>query len=135
MRAGRGVVQTAPRRFSAGRGAAKSTLDIAKLINKVAITEEAEIYVAEHAFADFAVDERLKKNIKDKGYVTPTPIQDKVIAHILKGEDVVGIANTGTGKTAAFAIPLIDKTLKDPQVKILIMAPTRELAIQIEVEI
>ncbi len=119
-----------------GRGReAKSTLDISRLINKVVISEEAEVYVAEHNFADFAVDERLKTNVITKGYVTPTPIQDKIIPHILKGEDVVGIANTGTGKTAAFAIPLIDKILKNSKEKVLIMAPTRELAIQIESEL
>lgn len=117
------------------RGQAKSTLDVSKLINKVSVTEEAVVYVPEHSFVDFAVDERLKKNIITKGYITPTPIQDKVIPHILKGQDVVGIANTGTGKTAAFAIPLIDKVLKDPKTKVLIMAPTRELAIQIESEL
>jgi len=128
----------APRRggSSGSRGyGSKSTLDISRLINKVAITEEVEVYVAEHAFADFEVDQRLKQNIIDKGYITPTPIQDKVITHILKDEDVVGIANTGTGKTAAFVIPLIDKILKNPKERVLIMAPTRELAIQIDEEL
>lgn len=79
--------------------------------------------------------ERLKNNIADKGYKLPTPIQDKVISHILKGEDVVGIANTGTGKTAAFLLPLIDKVLRDRKQNILIMAPTRELAGQIRDEL
>ncbi|OHA58123.1 MAG: hypothetical protein A2571_03600 [Candidatus Vogelbacteria bacterium RIFOXYD1_FULL_44_32] len=124
-----------PGGFRQGRGEAKSTIDISRLINKVAITEEVEVYVAEHTFADFLVDERLKKNIIDKGYLTPTPIQDKIIPHILQGQDVVGIANTGTGKTAAFVVPLLHKVLKNPKEKILIMAPTRELAIQIETEL
>ncbi len=65
----------------------------------------------------------------------PTPIQDKAIPHILKGQDVVGFANTGTGKTAAFLIPLIDKVLRDPKQNVLIMAPTRELATQIQTEL
>ncbi len=118
-----------------GRRPTKPSFDLSRLVNKAVITEQAEVYVAEHSFIDFAVDERLKKNIVSKGYVTPTPIQDKIIGHILRGVDVVGIANTGTGKTAAFAIPLIDKVLKDNKKKVLIMAPTRELAIQIEEEI
>lgn len=113
-----------------GRG-----IDISRFINKAVITEEVEVYVPEHAFADFKVDDRLKKNIIRKGYSVPTPIQDKSIPHILRGEDVVGIANTGTGKTAAFLVPLINKVLTEPQQKVLIVAPTRELAIQIDSEL
>ncbi len=79
--------------------------------------------------------EILKKNILAKGYENPTPIQDRAIPHILRGEDVVGIANTGTGKTAAFLIPLINKVLTNPSEKILILVPTRELAFQIDEEL
>lgn len=110
-------------------------IDISRFINKAVITEEVEVYVPEHAFADFKVDDRLKKNIIRKGYSVPTPIQDKSIPHILRGEDVVGIANTGTGKTAAFLVPLINKVLTEPHQKVLIVAPTRELAIQIDSEL
>lgn len=117
-----------------GRFASKG-IDPSRFINKAVITEEVEVYVPEHAFKDFKVDERLKKNIARKGYVVPTPIQDKSIPHILRGEDVVGIANTGTGKTAAFLLPLINKVLTDPIQKILVVAPTRELAIQIDSEL
>ena len=69
-----------------------------------------------------------------KGYTIPTPIQDQTIMPILEGKDVIGIANTGTGKTAAFLIPLLDKILKNPQEKVLIVTPTRELAMQINSE-
>ncbi len=93
------------------------------------------MFVPEHKFADFAIDSRLKKNIIDKGYVLPTPIQDRAINHILRGEDVVGIANTGTGKTAAFLIPLISKVLQGKAEKVLVMVPTRELALQINEEL
>lgn len=87
-----------------------------------------------HAFADFSVDERIKANIAKKGYLTPTPIQDKAIPVILEGRDIVGIANTGTGKTGAFLIPLLHKVARSADERVLIMVPTRELAVQIEEE-
>ena len=71
--------------------------DLSQFVNKAVITEEAPVFVPEHSFGDFAIDTRLKKNITDKGYTVPTPIQDRAIVHILRGEDVVGVANTGTG--------------------------------------
>lgn len=117
------------------RFAQKSFSDISKFINKVSVVEEAEVYTPEHKFADFPLVDRLKQNIISKGYVHPTPIQDKVIPHILKGQDVVGIANTGTGKTAAFLVPLIDKVARDQKQQVLIMVPTRELAGQIRDEL
>jgi len=88
-------------------------------------------YAPTHTFNDFQIDERLKKNILKKGYSTPTPIQDQAVPVALTGRDIVGLAETGTGKTGAFLIPLIDKVLKDPTQRVLIMAPTRELAVQI----
>jgi ATP-dependent RNA helicase RhlE len=116
------------------RNSRDQKIDISKFINKAVITEEVEHFVADHAFADFKIDERLKENILSKGFSMPTPIQDKSIPHILRGSDIVGIANTGTGKTAAFLIPLIDKVLQNPKEQILIVAPTRELALQIDQE-
>lgn len=111
-------------------------IDPARFINKAVITEEKVVHFKpEHQFVDFNIDEKLKKNIVQKGYILPSPIQDKAIPHILNGSDVVGIANTGTGKTAAFLLPLINKVLTNRQEKILITAPTRELAIQIEQEL
>ena len=117
-----------------GRGASTS-IHPSKFVNKAVITETVEQFVPEHKFSDFLIDERLKNNIITKGYVDPSPIQDRAIPHVLKGDDVVGIANTGTGKTAAFLIPLIHKVLSNPKENILIMCPTRELAIQIEDEL
>lgn len=119
-----------------GRSSGKTQrIDVSKFINKAVITEEVEHFVPEHRFSDFAIDERLKKNIIKKGYIDPTPIQDRAIPHVLKGSDVVGIANTGTGKTAAFLIPLINKVIADAKEKVLIVVPTRELAIQIDQEL
>ncbi len=112
-----------------------ASIDPARFINKAVVTEEIENFVPEHTFADFTLHELLKKNITEKGYVTPTPIQDKSIPHVMRGEDIVGIANTGTGKTAAFLLPLLDKVLRDPNEKVLIIVPTRELAFQIDEEL
>ncbi len=109
-------------------------MDISKFINKAVITEQSEVFVPEHSFTDFKIEEILKNNIVEKGYKNPSPIQDRAIPHILKGEDLVGIANTGTGKTAAFLLPLINKAILNPDEQVLIMAPTRELAIQIDQE-
>ena len=83
---------------------------------------------------ELAVSNRLKENIRTHGYVSPTPIQAQAIPPILQGRDVIGIANTGTGKTAAFLIPLLHKMYTDRSQKALIIAPTRELAGQIEEE-
>ena len=123
-------------RFPSKRsGNKKVFMDLSKFINKAVITEEVEEFVPEHNFQNFALETLLKHNIERKGYITPTPIQDRAIPHILRGEDIVGIANTGTGKTAAFLIPLINKVLKNPNEKILIVTPTRELAFQIDEEL
>lgn len=105
----------------------------AKFINK-GVDEVVVAYEPTHAFSDFLIDARLKENIAKKGYVTPSAIQDQSIPVILEGKDVVGIANTGTGKTGAFLIPLLHKALRDHNERVLIMVPTRELAIQIEDE-
>ncbi len=95
--------------------------------------EEAP-YVPQQSFADLVITDTLKKNIIDHGYTEMTPIQDQTIPHILEGRDVVGIANTGTGKTAAFLIPLLNKIFFNKSEKVLIIVPTRELAVQIQDE-
>ncbi|WP_338667969.1 DEAD/DEAH box helicase [Pseudodesulfovibrio methanolicus] len=87
------------------------------------------------SFADFSFDRRINAGIKSCGYETPTPIQHKTIPLILQGHDVMGLAQTGTGKTAAFALPILQKLLSDHSSqrgpRVLVLAPTRELAIQI----
>ncbi|MBU6388485.1 DEAD/DEAH box helicase [Patescibacteria group bacterium] len=109
--------------------------EIAKFTNKTVVTTSEPVFVPEHKFSDFDINPHLKKNIEARHYVSPTPIQDKAIPHALLGQDVVGLAETGTGKTAAFLIPLIDKVMKQKGERVLIMAPTRELAVQIEREL
>lgn len=91
-----------------------------------------ETYTPLHRFEDFALDGLLKRNLIDMGFSDPSPIQDQAVPHGLSGKDIVGIANTGTGKTAAFAIPVLQKLITEPGSKAIILAPTRELAEQIE---
>lgn len=92
-------------------------------------------FVPEFHFADFPLHEKLKRNIAARNFTDPTPIQDGAIPHVLNGRDVIGIANTGTGKTAAFLIPLINKVFHAPKKEfVLVLVPTRELALQIQEE-
>lgn len=109
-------------------------IDPAKFVNKAIEDQVIENFAPEHQFCDFKIDQRLVAAIINKGYKTPTPIQDKIIPHITDGSDVVGIADTGSGKTAAFLVPLINKIIQNPREQILIVAPTRELALQIDQE-
>ncbi|HNP54628.1 MAG TPA: DEAD/DEAH box helicase, partial [Ferruginibacter sp.] len=87
-------------------------------------------------FTDFPFDERLQEGIESAGYETPTPVQEQVIPHILNGKDIIASAQTGTGKTAAFLLPLIQRIITEPHaphsINALVIVPTRELAIQIE---
>ncbi len=101
---------------------------------KAAKPVEQVDYVPQNSFGDFELQELLKKNLVKRNYNTPTQIQDKAIPVALQGHDVVGIANTGTGKTAAFLLPLLNKLMTHRGQKALIIAPTRELALQIEQE-
>ena len=119
----------------AKRGPRKSTADISKFVRKASDQKvEVAAPVIKHVFADFNFSKELNKNLVSKGYNTPTQIQDQSIHYILEGRDVVGLANTGTGKTGAFLLPLIDKVWKDKKNMVLILAPTRELAMQIDKE-
>ena len=114
-----------------------TTININQLISKVndeTVLKTVE-QVIQHKFEDFQMDPRIKNNVKQKGYLTPTPIQDQTIPHGLAGKDVIGLANTGTGKTAAFLIPLLNKMLDNRSQKALIISPTRELALQINDEL
>lgn len=114
-----------------------TNMSIDQLIKKVEVDSAVEqvTYDIKHKFTDFAFDPRLQKNISSKGYISPTPIQDQSIPYVLEGRDVIGLANTGTGKTAAFLLPMINKILADRNQKVLILAPTRELAVQIQDEL
>lgn len=87
-------------------------------------------------FSDLGISEEILRAVEEMGYTTPSPIQSQAIPFVLEGRDVIGQAQTGTGKTAAFAIPIID--LVDPEFnrpQAIILCPTRELAVQVEGEI
>jgi len=111
------------------------TFDPSQFINKNPADAQEEVYEPKHTFGTFGLDTRLTRTLSDMGIDTPSPIQDQVIPFILEGRDVIGLAETGTGKTAAFLLPILHKTLADYKRQTLILAPTRELAIQIEQEL
>lgn len=92
------------------------------------------IFAENKFYEDFDISGVLKRNIAQKGYKHPTKIQDQAIPVILNGKDILGLASTGSGKTGAFLIPMIDKALQDKFQKCLIIVPTRELAAQIQDE-
>jgi ATP-dependent RNA helicase RhlE len=84
-------------------------------------------------FDQLGLSEELMKAVRDAGYTTPTPIQAQAIPLVLKGRDVMGLAQTGTGKTAAFTLPIVDRLLGGPKrTRVLVLTPTRELCVQVE---
>ena len=91
-------------------------------------------------FADFGLDPKIQKAVSEQGYTIPTPIQAQSIPHVLAGSDLMGAAQTGTGKTAAFVLPIIQKILRHASnsasparhpIRALVLTPTRELAVQV----
>lgn len=113
-------------------------IDINKFISRTIQTSPVKepvhtpTHLSTQRFTDFAISEAVKQAISRRGYTVPTPIQDQAIPFILQGRDLIGLANTGTGKTAAFLIPLLNKLSFRRYQKVLVIAPTRELAVQIE---
>ena len=88
-------------------------------------------------FSDLGLSENVLRAVADTGYETPTPIQTQAIPHVLEGRDLLACAQTGTGKTAAFALPILDRLARTPRrpgargPRALVLTPTRELALQI----
>lgn len=120
------------RRYSHARFTKK--LDHNLFIRKSAALDLPKEQESQARFSDYAIDEKIKRNILEHGYKIPTSIQEQSIPHILLGRDIIGIANTGTGKTAAFLVTLINKSFIDRNQRTLILVPTRELAVQIRDE-
>ena len=130
----RGRNAAAARALGAKRGKRVPSIDISKFINKATVIEQVEAYQPTYAFTDFGLHDRLVANLTARGYKQPTAIQDQAILPIMKGQDVIGLANTGTGKTAAFSLPIIHRILAGDHGDALIVVPTRELATQIRDE-
>src|SRR6202789_614505 len=88
------------------------------------------------SFSALGLSEQILEGVKAMGYAEPTPIQLRAIPLVLSGRDIIGSAQTGTGKTAAFALPILSKLGEhEPKTRALILEPTRELAAQVEVAI
>ena len=106
-----------------------------RFINKAIAVQAEEPYAPTHAFDEFGLSKQTVATLAYLGFSQPSEIQDKCIPAALQNRDVIGLANTGTGKTAAFLLPIIDKISanRDP-LSVLILAPTRELAQQIDDE-
>lgn len=113
------------------RGPKKDYIHSSRFIQSAKPATEPD-YVPTHKFSDFALHPIIQNNLQAMGFSAPSPIQDQSIPVGLSGQDVVGLADTGTGKTAAFAVPLIHRLLTKNDARALILAPTRELAQQIE---
>jgi len=110
-----------------------STIDPSLLIKK-AKTKEVTKYESKKDFSEFKLSPALNKNIVDKGYLKPTEIQEKSIDCLIQGKNLIGVAATGTGKTAAFLIPIIERLSSIKNMSCLIVLPTRELAEQVNEE-
>ncbi len=124
-----------PQRGGSRGGARKQpSFDPSQFINKNPIVIEEVAYVPKNSFNDFGLHADIVASVTKQGIDSPSPIQDQVIPLILDGKDVIGLAQTGTGKTAAFLLPLIQKALKEKNQQTLILTPTRELALQAEAE-
>ncbi len=127
-----------PRRsnqFNRGRGQQPvSTLDPRLFVKKAVPLTEAR-YESNRSINDLPVDARIKTNLLAKGYLKPTEIQDKTIEAILNKSNLLGIAQTGTGKTGAFLIPVVHNLIGSKAAfQVLVVVPTRELAVQVEEE-
>ena len=113
---------------------AASSIDISQLVKKAKPTAEVK-YESTRTFDDMPLDVNLKANLYEKGFRKPSQIQDETLEYLLDNRNLIGIANTGTGKTAAFLLPIIQDLLKtNNPLTALIIVPTRELALQVETE-
>lgn len=122
------------RKPSTRNGRKQPTFDPSQFINKNPVAIKEESYQPTHEFTDFGFHPNITQVLNELGITSPSPIQDQIIPLINQGQDVIGLAETGTGKTAAFLLPLIQKTLKNTNEQTLILTPTRELALQVEAE-
>ena len=110
-----------------------STID-PRLLQKEAQFQSYTPFESKLTFVDFKLSPELKRNVDAKGYERPTEIQEKAIPHLMEGKNLIGVAATGTGKTGAFLIPMIERFLTNKRLDALVVVPTRELAQQVHEE-
>ncbi|MGK7392677.1 MAG: DEAD/DEAH box helicase [Candidatus Cyclobacteriaceae bacterium M2_1C_046] len=122
------------RRTNNKKRRAASNLDPNKLIKKSVQVAAPEVVTPTQTFEQMPMHHKLKANIAKKGFVNPTKIQQDTFEHLVAGRDLLGVANTGTGKTGAFLIPIIEQLLNGESFTSLVVVPTRELALQVEDE-
>jgi ATP-dependent RNA helicase RhlE len=113
-----------------GRGPGAQRWEI-MATDTIEVEQAAEPELA--AFDNLGLSAEVLKSVRDAGYTTPTPIQAQAIPLVLKGRDVMGLAQTGTGKTAAFTLPIVNRLIDGPKrTRALVLTPTRELCVQVE---
>jgi ATP-dependent RNA helicase RhlE len=112
-----------------------STLDPSLLVKEAEHGVVEKVFRSDRLVQELPINARLKQNLSEKGYTRPTEIQDRTLETLLEGRDILGIAQTGTGKTGAFLIPIIEQLLHNKvNPYALVVVPTRELALQVEEE-
>ncbi len=134
---GRKRVQRPNNRYQNQPRSAKkaSTLDPSLLVKEADPTVIETVFRSKRLIKDMPIDAKLKEALASKGYERPTEIQDRTLETLLEGRDILGIAQTGTGKTGAFLIPIIEQLLHNRvNPYALVVVPTRELALQVEEE-
>lgn len=130
-----GFKRSSHNRPQRSKGNRKAYIHPSKFVNLTPTEARTETYVPTHQFNDFRIADAVKRNLAAIGFVAPSAIQDQSIPLALEGKDIIGLANTGTGKTAAFLLPILTHLVANPERgSVLIMAPTRELAQQINDE-
>lgn len=126
--------QSSGRSFGGRRFAAPKALNPLMFVREAQPISSQEEVVITHKFSDFGLHASLLSNLDKKGFEKPTSIQDSALEPALAGRDVLGLADTGTGKTLVFILPILNKIISNRDETALIIAPTRELAVQIRDE-
>jgi len=135
FRPGNRRYRSAPSRRRGAANNKSSGIHPSRFVNKAVAMQGEAPYVPEHNFHDFGLNNQLTATLDYIGLSQPSPIQDQCIPPALEGRDIIGLANTGTGKTAAFLLPIIQHLSQtNALASVLILAPTRELAQQIDAE-
>jgi ATP-dependent RNA helicase RhlE len=112
-----------------------SSIKDPNVLIKKAILKEEVVYTPSRSFNQMPVNSKIKVNLAKKGFTEPTQIQEETLEYLISGRNLIGVANTGTGKTSAFLVPIIHRLLRDSKpFTSLVVVPTRELALQIKEE-